>query len=70
MIEEYKLSIFKDIKEIIFRYVEVDFPIMDTQTVVYDSYKLNIMLSNGLAAVLTDRSDIYDSFLGDLLFYF
>lgn len=69
MIEEYKLSIFKDIKEIIFRYVEVDFPLMDTDISVYDSYKLNIMLSDGLAAVMSDRSDIYDSFLGDLLFF-
>lgn len=69
MIEEYKLSIFKGIKEIVFRYIEVDFPIMDTDIVIYDSYKLNIMLSNGLAAVLSNRSDIYDSFLGDLLFF-
>jgi len=69
MIEEYKVRIFKGIREIIFRYVQVDFPIMDTDTVIYDSYKLNIMLSNGLAAVLSDRSDIYNSFLGDLLFF-
>lgn len=69
MIEEYKLKIFKGIKEIVFRYIEVDFPIMDTDTVIYDSYKLNIMLSNGLAAVLSNRIDIYDSFLGDLLFF-
>ena len=69
MIEEYKVRIFKGVREIIFRYAEVDFPIMDTNTVIYDSYKLNIMLSDGLAAILSDRSDIYDSFLGDLLFF-
>ncbi len=69
MVEEYKLSIFKNCKEILFRYYEVDFPITDTDIVIYDSYKLNIMLSDGLAAVLSNRSDIYDSFLGDLLFF-
>ena len=30
MTVEYKLSIFKEIKEIVFRYFEVNFPIMDT----------------------------------------
>ena len=30
MVWEYKLTIFKDIKEILFRYCEVDFPITDT----------------------------------------
>jgi len=69
MLEEYKLSIFKDIKQIVFRYYEVDFPIRDTPITKYDAYKLNIMLSDGLAAILSDRSDIYNTFSGDLLFF-
>ena len=69
MVEEYKLSMFKDIKEIVFRYFEVNFPITDTAIAIYDTYKLNIMLSDGLAAILSDRNDIYNSFSGDLLFF-
>ena len=69
MVEEYKLCLFKNIKEIVFRYFEVDFPIKDTAIAVYDTYKLNIMLSDGLAAILSDRTDIYNSFSGDLLFF-
>lgn len=69
MVEEYKLSIFKDIKEIVFRYFEIDFPTKDTAITIYDTYKLNIMLSDGLAAILNDRNDIYNTFSGDLLFF-
>jgi len=69
MLEEYKLSIFKGIKQIVFRYYEVDFPIRDTPITKYDAYKLNIMLSDGLAAILSDRNDIYNTFSGDLLFF-
>lgn len=69
MVEEYKLCLFKNIKEITFRYFEVDFPIKDTEISIYDTYKLNIMLSDGLAAILSDRTDIYNSFSGDLLFF-
>ena len=69
MVEEYKLSMFKDIKEIVFRYFEVDFPVMDTAIAIYDTYKLNIMLSEGLAAILSERNDIYNSFSGDLFFF-
>ena len=69
MVEEYKLCLFKNIKEIVFRYFEVDFPIKDTEISIYDTYKLNIMLSDGLAAILSDRTDIYNSFSGDLLFF-
>lgn len=69
MVEEYKLCLFKNIKEIAFRYFEVDFPIKDTEISIYDTYKLNIMLSDGLAAILSDRTDIYNSFSGDLLFF-
>ena len=69
MIEEYKLSIFKDIKEIVFKYCETEFPIMDIAITIYDTYKLNIMLSDGLAAILRGRGDIYNSFSGDLFFF-
>jgi len=69
MLKKYNLSIFNGMKEIIFNYLEVDFPLIDTDTVVYDSYKLNIMLSDGLAAILNDRNDIYNSFSGDLFFF-
>lgn len=69
MLEEYKLSIYKGTKKIVFRYSEVDFPIKDTPIIIYDAYKLNIMLSDGLAAILSDRSDIYNTFSGDLLFF-
>ena len=69
MVAEYRLSIFKEIKEIVFRYFEVEFPIMDTDVTKYDTYKLNIMLSDGLAAILSEKNDIYNSFSGDLLFF-
>ena len=69
MIAEYKLSIFKDIKEIVFKYFEVEFPITDTAITICDTYKMNIMLSDGLAAILRERGDIYNSFSGDLLFF-
>jgi len=66
---EYRLRIFRDIKEIIFKYVETHYPLMDTGVVRYHTHKLNIMLSDGLAAVLNDRNDIYNTFSGDLLFF-
>ena len=69
MVEEYKLNICKNIKEIVFRYFEVDFPITDTDIAIYDTYKLNIMLSDGLAAILRGRNDIYNSFSGDLFLF-
>ena len=69
MIEEYKLNIYKDGKEIVFRYFEVDFPIMDTDIAIYDTYKLNIMLSDGLAAILSQKNNIYTWFSGDLFFF-
>ena len=62
MIAEYKLSIFKDIKEIVFKYFEVEFPITDTAITICDTYKMNIMLSDGLAAILRERGDIYNHF--------
>ena len=69
MVEEYRLSISNNIKEIVFKYFEVDFPITDTDIAIYDTYKFNIMLSDGLAAILSKRNDIYNSFSGDLLFF-
>ena len=69
MIFEYKLNVYKDAKPIVFKYVEANFPIMDTDVVVYEAYKLSIMLSDGLAAVLNERSDVYNTFSGDLLFF-
>ena len=69
MVWEHKLTICKDIKEILFKYCEVDFPITDTAVTIYDRYKINIMLSDGLAAILNERSDIYNSFSGDLFFF-
>ncbi len=69
MVKERKLSVFKNTKKIIFRYIEAEFPIMDTEVTIYDAYKLNIMLSDGLAAILSDRHDIYNSLSGDLFFF-
>ena len=69
MNKEYSLTILKDASPIVFRYFEVDFPISDTEVFIYDSYKLNIMLSDGLAALLSDRGDIYNTFSGDMLFF-
>lgn len=69
MIAERKLSLFKGIKEIVFRYIETDYPMVDTPVTIYDTYKLNIMLSDGLAAILSDRAEIYNSFSGDVLFF-
>lgn len=69
MITTYKLSIFKGIKEIIFKYAEIDFPIKDTEIAIYDAYKFCIMLSDGLAAILNDRNDIYNSFSGDIFIF-
>ena len=69
MVEEYKLRICEDIKEIVLRYFEVDFPIMDTGITIYDTYKLNVMLSDGLAAILSERNAIYNSFSGDFFFF-
>ena len=69
MKQEYSLTILKNASPIVFRYFEVDFPISDTDVFIYDSYKLNIMLSDGLAAILSDRGDIYNTFSGDMLFF-
>lgn len=69
MVYEYKLNAYKDTKQIIFNYVEAHYPLMDTEITIYDAYKLSIMLSDGLAAVLSARNDIYNSFSGDLLFF-
>ena len=69
MILGRKLRLFKDAKEIIFRYIEASFPITDTAVAIYDTYKLNIMLSDGLAAILNERNEIYNSFSGDLFFF-
>ena len=69
MIFEYKLNVYKDAKPVEFKYVEVDFPIMDTEIAIYNAYKLSIMLSDGLAAVLNERSEVYNTFSGDLLFF-
>ena len=69
MVLEYKLSIYKDAKPILFRYIETHYPLMDTEVVIYEAYKLNIMLSDGLAAVLDERGDVYNTFSGDLLLF-
>ena len=69
MIQEYKLSLVKGSNEIIFRYIEAEYPITDTKVFMYDMYKLNIMLSDGLAAILRETNDIYNSFSGDLFFF-
>ena len=69
MVAEYKLNIYKDAKPIIFKYIEVHYPLMDTVVTKYDAYKLNIMLSDGLAAVLNQRNDVYNTFSGDVLFF-
>ena len=69
MIFEYKLNVYKDAKPVEFKYVEVNFPIMDTEIAIYNAYKLSIMLSDGLAAVLNERSEVYNTFSGDLLFF-
>jgi len=69
MVFEYKLSIYKGAKPILFRYIESHYPLMDTEVVIYDAYKLNIMLSDGLAAVLDERGDVYNTFSGDLLLF-
>lgn len=69
MIFEYKLNVYTDAKPVEFKYVEVNFPIMDTEITIYDAYKLSIMLSDGLAAVLNERNDVYNTFSGDLLFF-
>ena len=49
--------------------MEVHYPQIDTNVVLYSAYKLNIMLSDGLAAIMNDRNDIYNTFSGDLLFF-
>ena len=69
MIFEYKLNVYKDAKPVELKYVEVNFPIMDTEIAIYNAYKLSIMLSDGLAAVLNERSEVYNTFSGDLLFF-
>lgn len=69
MVSERNLSIFKDTKPIVFKYIQTHYPLMDTEVFLYDAYKLNIMLSNGLAAILNNRNDIYNTFSGDLLFF-
>lgn len=66
---EYELFVLKDAKPIVFSYLERPFPLMDTGVLLYDAYKLNLMLSDGLAAILNDRNDIYNTFSGDLLFF-
>lgn len=69
MISIYELRIYKDIKPIVLKYAENNYPLMDTDTIIYDVYKLSIMLSDGLAAILNDRNEIYNTYSGDLLFF-
>lgn len=65
----YELRIHKDIDAVIFKYNERYFPETDTELNLYNKFKLNIMLTNGLAAVLNKRNDIYNTFCGDMLFF-
>ncbi len=69
MISSYELTLLQGTKPIVFEYIEREYPLMDTSVALYDTYKLNIMLSDGLAAIMNDRNDIYNTFSGDLLFF-
>ena len=65
----YELKLHKDIDAVIFKYNNRYFPEMDTELNIYNKFKLNIMLTNGLAAVLNKSNDIYNTFCGDMLFF-
>ena len=69
MITEYPLNLFENVPPVILKYIEAHYPLTDTSVMIYDAYKLNIMLSDGLAAVMNDRNDVYNTFSGDLLFF-
>ena len=69
MISEYKLKVNRNAQDIVFQYIELHYPQTDTSVLLYSAYKMNIMLSDGLAAIMNDRNDIYNTFSGDLLFF-
>ena len=63
------MNVCRNTQPIVFQYIEEHFPKIDTSVWLYSAYKLNIMLSDGLAAIMNDRNDIYNTFSGDLLFF-